>query len=273
MRIDLSKSVLTSQETEFVLERLRQASTKGFLVSKEENNQYLLAAYAGVEGTGITSKWNVKIYTYNKKKRGHSLVCVDEHILTKLVEGDYQSFVPPDLQVLRIDDAGWGFPLCGVAVGVSNEQEVQTGIVPVEYFRDDVDNHFQTKRYLKEYMDLAIQLLDHFGAKPDTYRIEICTGYINQPLRRELRSLGYDVRVGDIRGMLQDRLEEVFREYVIEEVGSDVYYDPKEMTRDEIARGYTESLNYGKQNCPDKIKTGWNAINGVYENNLVMSSR
>ncbi len=260
MRIDFTKSVFTTEETEFILEKLRQASEEGFLISKEENNQYLLAAYAGVEGKGITPKWNVKIYAYNKKKRGHSLVCVDEHILAKLVEGDYESFIPPDLQVLRIDDAGWGFPLCGVAVGVSNEQEVQTGIVPVEYFRDDVDNHFQTKRYLKEYTDLAIQLLDHFDAKPDTHRIEICTGYVNQPLRDELRGLGYDVRVEEIKGMLQDKLEEVYREYVIEEVGSDVYYDPKEMNKSEIPRMYDESLKYGREHCPHKIKAGWNAI-------------
>jgi len=260
MRIDFTKSVFTTEETEFILEKLRQASEEGFLISKEENNQYLLAAYAGVEGKGITPKWNVKIYAYNKKKRGHSLACVDEHILAKLVEGDYESFIPPDLQVLRIDDAGWGFPLCGVAVGVSNEQEVQTGIVPVEYFRDDVDNHFQTKRYLKEYTDLAIQLLDHFDAKPDTHRIEICTGYVNQPLRDELRGLGYDVRVEEIKGMLQDKLEEVYREYVIEEVGSDVYYDPKEMNKSEIPRMYDESLKYGREHCPHKIKAGWNAI-------------
>jgi hypothetical protein len=176
MRIDVTKSVFTTGEIEFVLERLRQASDDGFVASKSENNQYLLAAYVGVEGKGITPKWNVKIYTYNKKKKGHSLVCVDQHILAKLLDGDYESFIPPDLQVLRIDDAGWGFPLCGVAVGVSNEQEVQTGIVPVDYFRDDVDNHFQTKRYLKEYTDLAIQLLDQFGANPGTHRIEIWRG-------------------------------------------------------------------------------------------------
>ena len=263
MRIDLTKSVFTVGEIEFILERLRQASEEGFVTSRSENNQYLLAAYAGVEGIGITPKWNLKIYTFNKKKKGHSLVCVDIHILSKLLEIDYDSFIPPDFQVLRIDDAGWGFPLCGVAVGVSDEQKVQTGIVPVEYFRDDVDNHFQTKRYLKEYMELALQLLDQFGAKPDTHRIEICTGYVNQPLREELRSLGYDVRVEEIKGMLQDKLEKAYREYVIEEVGSDVYYDPKDINKSEIRRMYDESLKYGKEHCPHKIKTGWNAISGA----------
>ena len=260
MKIELTKSVFSAGEIEFILEQLSQASEEGFVASRSENNQYLLAAYAGVEGKGITPKWNVKIYTYNKKKKGHSLVCVDHNILAKILEGDYESFIPPDLQVLRIDDAGWGFPLCGMAVGVSDEQEVQTAIVPVGYFRDDIDNNFQAKRYLEKYMELAIKLLDQFGANPDTHRIEICTGYVNQPLREELRSVGYDVRVEEIKGMLQNKLEEVFRAYVIEEVGSDVYYDPKDVNKSEIRRMYDESLKYGKEHCPHQIKTGWNAI-------------
>ena len=263
MKIELTKSVFSAGEIEFILEKLSQASEEGFITSKPENNPYLLAAYVGVEGRGITPKWNLKIYTYNKKKKGHSLVCVDKHILAKLLERDYQSFVPPDLPVLRIDDAGWGFPLCGVAVGVSDEQAVQTAIVPVEYFRDDIDNNFQAKRYLEKYMEFAIQLLDQFGANPDTHRIEICTGYVNQPLREELRTLGYDVRVEEIKGMLQNKLEEVYRAYVIEEVGSDIYYDPKDVSKSEIAGRYRDALKYGKENCPDKIKTGWNAISGV----------
>ena len=263
MRIDLTKSVYTAGEIEFILEKLSQASEEGFIASKSENNPYLLAAYVGVEGRGITPKWNLKIYTFNKKKKGHSLVCVDIHILSKLLEEDYDSFIPPDLQVLRIDDAGWGFPLCGMAVGVSDEQEAQTAIVPVEFFRDDIDNNFQEKRYLEKYMELALHLLDQFGANPSTHRIEICTGYVNQPLRAELRSLGYDVRVEEIKGMLQDKLEKAYREYVIEEVGSDIYYDPKEMNKSEISRMYDESLKFGKEHCPHKVKTGWNAIRGA----------
>ena len=262
MNIDLTKSFYPTEETGFIIDKLNQASERGLVTSKPENNPYLLASFTGVEGKGITPKWNVKIYTYNKKKKGHSLVCVDKHVLGVLLEGDYGSFTPPDLQILRIDDAGWGFPLCGVMVGVSDEQKVETAIVPVEYFRDDTENHFHTKRYLKKYSDLAIQILEHFDASPDTHRIEICTGYVNQPLRGELRKFGYDVRVVEIKGMLQDRLEELFKEYVIEEVGSDIYYDPKEMKKLEISRRYRESLEYGKEHCPHNIKTGWNAISG-----------
>ena len=262
MKLDLTRSVFTARETDFIIERLKQASARGLVAEKPENNSYLLAAYAGVEGKGISPKWNVKVYAFSKKKKGHSIVCVDTFTLGKLVDGDYDSFIPPDLPVLRIDDAGWGFPLCGVMVGVSDGQDVQTAIVPVEFFRSDVEDNFRTKRYLTEYMDLALQLLGFYRTSPDRHRIEICTGYVNQPLREELRILGYDARVGEIRGLLQEKLEDLYREYVIAEVGSDIYYDPKKLQKSDIALRYRESLEYGKKHCPDKIKTGWKAISG-----------
>ena len=260
MQIDLGKAVFTSRETDAIVDKLKQASEQGFVTSRTENNPYLLASFVGVEEKGITPKWNVKIYSYSSKKKGHSLVCVDKDVLAKLLAEDYDSFVPPDLQILRIDDAGWGFPLCGVMVGISDEETVQTAVVPVEYFRDDSDNPFQTKRYLKKYADLAIQLLDQFGGSPDTHRIEICTGHVNQSLREELRKLGYDVRVVEIKGILQDRLEELFKAHVLEEVGADIYYDPKEIRKSEISQRYRVSLEHGIKHCPHKIKTGWNAI-------------
>ncbi|MCX7001351.1 MAG: hypothetical protein NT106_13820 [Candidatus Sumerlaeota bacterium] len=263
MRIDLTKTVFTPSETDFIIGKLKQASERGFITSRSENNPYLLASFMGVEEKGITPKWNVKIYTYSRKYKGHSLVClVDKHILGRLIEEDYDSFIPPDLRVLRIDDAGWGFPLCGVMVGISDERQVETAIVPVEYFREDGENGFHTKHYLKEYTDLAIQLLNQFGATPDTHRIEICTGYVNQPLRDELRKLGYDVRVVEIKGKLQEELEELYKAYVLEEVGSDIYYDPKDMKKSEIPRRYRECLEYGKRHCPHQVKTGWDAISG-----------
>ena len=262
MKLDLTKSVFTTPETDFIIERLKQASDRGLVVEKPENNPYLLAAYSGVEGEGISPKWNVKVYDFNKKRKGHSLVCVDPYILRKLVDGDYDSFIPPDLPVLRIDDAGWGFPLCGVMIGVSDGLDVQTAIVPVEFFRSDGENNFRTKRYLSRYMDSALQLLGFYRASPGKYRIEICTGFVNQPLREELRHLGYDARVEEIKGLLQERLEDLYREYVIGEVGSDIYYDPKKMQKSDIPLRYRESLEYGKKHCPDKIKTGWKAIGG-----------
>jgi len=262
MRIDLARKAFKSQEIDSIVQKLERAKARGLLVSRSENNRYLLASFRGVEGGGISPKWNVKIYRYSIKRRGHSIVCVDKYVLRKLLDEDYASFIPPDLQVLRIDDAGWGFPLCGVMVGVSDEQKVKTAVVPVEYFRAETEHGFHTKRYLIKYAELALELMKDFEANRETHRIEICTGYVNQGLRERLRGIGYDVRVVEIKGLLQSELEERYGRYVLEEVGADIYYDPKDMKKAKIPRRYRESLAYGKRHCPHKIKTGWKAIGG-----------
>ena len=263
MRIHFTKKVFTKAEIAFIIDKLERACEKGLLTPRTENNPYLLASFRGIEPAGISHKWNVKIYTYNLRKQGHSVVCVDTHVLIKLVQQDYASFTPPPLPVLRIDDAGWGFPLCGVMVGVTDETAVRTAVVPVAYFRHDTRDHFGTKKYLKKYSDLAIEILGTFGASPETHRIEICSGYINQPLKNRLRGRGYDVRVVEIRGLLQAELEARYRVHVMETVGADIYYDPKDMQESDIPRRYRHSLRYGQRHCPEQIKTGWEAIIGT----------
>ncbi len=262
MRINFSKDVFSKTETKFIIARLKEAAELGFIRRRSERNAYLMASYQGVEEKGISPKWNIKIYTYNRRRMGHSLVCVDKLVLARLTEGDYDSFTPPDLRLLRIDDAGWGFPMCGVMVGVSDERRVETATVPVEYFRRETRNGFETKQYLDKYADLAIGLLEGFDATPETHRIEICSGYVNQPLREKLRRLGYDVRVVEIKGLLQERLEALYKEYVVREIGSDIYYDPKDMKKAEIPKRYYECLDYGNRHCPHLLKNGWRALEG-----------
>ena len=81
MKIELSEKVFTPREIEFILARLKMALKKGYVQRRFENNEYLLASYSGVEEKGITPKWNIKIYTYSKKNKGHSIVCVDNLVL------------------------------------------------------------------------------------------------------------------------------------------------------------------------------------------------
>jgi len=264
MKIHFEKTVFTEQEVKIILAKLRKAHEMGFLSRRKENNSYLKASYRGNKDKGISDKWNVKVYRYNGKRRGHSIVCVDCKVLEQLMTEDYACLTPLDLKVLSIDDAGWGFPLCGIMVGVADDKQVRTSVVPVEFFRHDTRYHFQTRRYLKVYSQLAIDLLQQFGATPDTHRIEICTGYVNQPLRRRLRGRGYHVRVVEIEGLLQDRLEELFEEYVAEECGARIYYDPKVLEKQEIPKKYRQALRYGKRYCPQLIKSGWSSIQGRF---------
>ena len=260
-KINLRKKIYDSQDANFVLLRLKEAAEMGFLEERMENNPHLMVSYRGVESAGISPKWNVKIYNYNSKKHGHSLVCVDTEVLQRILDGDLAGFTPPaDLKVLKIDDAGWGFPLGGVMVGISDEETVAVAVVPVDYFRADTPHSFDTGEYLNVYSQMGMELLEKFDATPDTHRIEICTGYVNQVLREDLRKRGYDVRVVEIKGLLQDQLEDSFRAYVEEVVGADIYYDPKDMKKSDIPRRYSQALEYGKLHCPYLIKTGWQSM-------------
>lgn len=262
MKINLRAGIFSSREIDFIIAQLENAYKNGYLNRRYEDNCFLLASYRGVEAKGISPKWNVKIYTYNSRKGGHSIVCVDQLVLNQLIEANYAFFIPPALPVLRIDDAGWGFPLGGVMVGITDEQQVETAIVPVEYFRKDTRNRFQTKAYLIKYTDLAIELLKGFNASPATHRIEICSGHVNQPLREKLRKFGYDVRVVEIKGLLQAELENIFKKYIHKVIGADIYYDPKEMEKSDLPRKYRECVKYGRKHCPEQLKTGWEALSG-----------
>lgn len=231
--------------------QLKKYADRKILVSRTENNQYLKVSYRGTGGL-VSEKWNVKIYTSG------SVVCVDMKLLQDILEDKLEA--PDDSKkVLKVDDAGWGFALCGVVVGVSDDEHVEADFVDVSFFQDPA---FSSKQYLREYTRKGYNLLvQKFGAKPETHRIEICTGYLNQRLRSFLRERGFDVRVVEIKGLLQDSIEDVFRQHVFTMVGKNLAYDPKKLgdTR-KIARKYYEVVKWGKANCPHLLKTGWKAI-------------
>jgi hypothetical protein len=224
---------------------------KGLLVLRTENNKYLKVSYRGA-GKDIPATWNVKIYSSG------AVVTTDEQTLNVLSQGSYKS---PDsrLKLLQVDDAGWGFPLCGVMVGVADGTEMMTAVVDVRWFKKAT---FETKQYLQEYSRLAREIMhEHFSAHPGTHRVEICTGYVNSVLRDDLRKDGYDVRVANVGGFLQDRLEKSFKEYVHTALGADLAYDPKAMPdKAALARKYVAVLEWGKKNRPGMLKDGWGSM-------------
>jgi len=237
------------QSTEKMESALRDLCTKGILQSRTERNPHLKVSYKGAGGEVATS-WNVKIYNSG------AVVTTDEHLLSSFSEGSYRE---PDrrLRVLQIDDAGFGFPLCGVMVGVANGSELMTAVVDVRWFRKAT---FDSKQYLKEYSRVAREVMDeHFKATPSLCRIEICTGYVNSVLKDDLRAAGYDVRVASITGFTQQHLEGVFKEYVKTALGADLYYDPKQFDGNKaaLARKYASVLEWGRKYKPDMLKDGW----------------
>lgn len=229
--------------------KLAEFAALGHIVPRTENNPYLKVSYKGAGGL-VSDKWNVKIYTSG------SVVCNDKKFLQDIVDGKVR---PPDetLKIIQIDDAGIGFPICGVMLGVSDGARLWTETVDVEFFQGE---KFSSQQYVKEYTRRGIALLGRLSIKPETHRIEICTGFINQNLRDELRKGGFDVRVTEIKGVLQDRLEFCYREYVKFLADKDLAYDPKEVEKNQLGKRYYQVVNWAKRFKPDLLKSGWKSL-------------
>lgn len=234
--------------------KLKEARNKGLIVPRTENNQYLKVSYKGA-GKLVSEKWNIKIYTTG------SIVCNDFPTLDDIVSG---KIAPPDQNktLIQIDDAGVGFPMCGVMVGVTDGDTVYTDVVDVSYFKPGA---FEKKAYLKEYTrkgyDIVVRI---FKATPQTHRIEICTGYINTRLKSYLREKGFDVRVVDIKGRLQEELEDLYKDHVKKQAGVDLAYDPKNLgSKKDLANNYYRVLRWGLANAPHLLKSGWESIKNM----------
>lgn len=232
-------------------QKLLEAAQRGLIVSRTENNSSLKVSYKGA-GSLVTPKWNIKIYTNG------TAVCTDSVLLQDILN---DKVYPPDssLKVVQIDDSGWGFPLLGCFLGlvIEGEQKVWTETLDVKYFQSPL---WETKAYLNEYTNLGIKLLNRLGVTPGTHRVEICTGYINKNLKNLLREQGFDVRVVEIKGLLQDQLETLFKEYVKSTLGEDLVYDPKGLEKHQLGQAYYKVLNWGLTHTPQLLKSGWKAV-------------
>lgn len=229
---------------------LIKMASQGLIIPRVEKNPYLKLSYKGAGGL-ITPKWNIKIYTSG------SFVCTDTALIREFYHG-WLKVPDKKLQVLQIDDAGWGIPLCGIMVGVCDGRKIITDIVDVAFFKSGI---FERQDYLLEYSNKGLNIVENqFKANPETHRIEICTGFINSKLKNLLRSKGYHVTITEIKGMLQDQLEDLFKKYVLKETGMDLAYDPKGMSKKEISLNYYKALEWGKKNVPHLLKSGWKSM-------------
>jgi hypothetical protein len=218
----------------------------GEIAPRTENNKYLKMSFVGT-GKLISKKWNVKIYTTG------SIVTTDKRILSDIVE---EKITPPDTnkKLIQIDDAGIGFPLGGIMIGIFDGRRIWTDIISVQLFQGTA---YETKRYRLEYTKKGIHLINKLKIKPETHRIEICSGWINVLLKERLRSFGFDVRITDITGPLQDDLEGLYKRYIAQETGCNLAYDPKEIGKDKIGQTFNQVVSWGKKNAPELLKSGW----------------
>ena len=75
----------------------------------------------------------------------------------------------------------------------------------------------------------------------------------------------FDVRVVEITGYLQEHLEREYKDYVVQETGEDLYYDPKELLdgaggHAAVADAYHKAVEWARNNRPSLLKTGWKSM-------------
>jgi len=229
---------------EACLERIRGLR----LPDTGDSSPYVVLSVRG-DGARAPEKWNARVY---KDKSGRlKLVTVDLKTLTDLLEGRKPAV---KRRVISVDDAGWGFPLGGVMIGATDGSRVETGLVPVDYFQGE---RFERHEYLGYAAMVTQELLRRFDARPDDTLVEICTGYVNVGSKEALRKAGYEVKVTEVRGLLQDELEKRFAEYV-KDLGYDGYVDPKE-THDPKPP-FKNIMKWIEEKPGDRMrlaKTGW----------------
>lgn len=238
----------------FVTEKeIELLKSSPLLVQRSEPNTYLLYKFVG-NGRDLPETFNIKIYT---GKKGTSVVTNDEATYRKILEG---TMTAPDAskQVVYIDDSAYGSPVGGVFCGVAYNDYVMYGEVPVEYFQGD---RYEWKEYLEIYaligVDLLFKMMRKHQLSKDNTRIVICTGHVNTTLKEMLRKHGYDVSIGEIKGKLQDELEEISTKVINERYGFNLYYDPKETSP---TSGFQKVIDWINEKPGERLKfakTGW----------------
>jgi hypothetical protein len=225
---------------------LRAIESLGLPWRKEANSYVVLSVYG--DGVRVTPKWTARVYRNEKGQL--KLVTTDYHTLERLLSGEPHARE----KVIKVDDAGWGFPLGGVMIGAEADGRIETGIVDVRFFQD---GPFESHAYLDEAARVTLELVRRLGGRADDTLVEICTGYVNSRSKDALRKAGFEVEVTEITGLLQHDLERRFKEY-IESLGYHSYFDPKE-ARDP-ASSFKKVIRWVMEDPEDRMriaKTGW----------------
>ncbi|CAJ36094.1 hypothetical protein [Methanocella arvoryzae] len=214
------------------------------LPGRDQSNPYVVLSVRG-DGVRAPESWTATVY--RNKKGQLKLVTSDDSVLRKLLPVEQKP-------VIQVDDSGWGFPLGGVMIGATDGTRVETGLIDTKFFQGEL---FKTHAYLSEAARITLGLVKDLGGRPGETRVEICSGYVNSRSKDLLEREGYDVKVTEITGLLQDQLEKRYKEYV-KSLGYPAYYDPKETRSPAMAfKEVIKWIDEDPENRMKIAKTGW----------------
>lgn len=214
------------------------------LPRRDQPNPYVVLSVRG-DGARAPESWNATVYRNNKGQL--KLVTTDFAVLQKLLPGEQK-------HTIQVDDSGWGFPLGGVMIGATDGTKVETGLIGTRYFQGEL---FTSHAYLSEAARITLELVKRLGGRPGETRVEICSGYVNSRSKDALEKEGYEVKVTEITGLLQDQLEQRYKEYA-QSLGYPAYYDPKETRSPAMA--FKEVIKWIDLDPESRLKiakTGW----------------
>jgi hypothetical protein len=151
---------------------------------------------------------------------------------------------------ILIDDAGWGDLILGVVIGALKlpENKYMERRIPVSSFQSP---HFEEKRYLKEAVKIAEEIINVMQADKET-SFKICKGYVLSSIRNTVRMKGFYVQEAEIIGELQEKVENSYMNWC-EEVGFN-------LEKGKTQRNFWTFLNWiaEKPRLREKlVKTGW----------------
>lgn len=115
--------------------------------------------------------------------------------------------------MIHIDDAGSGSLIGGTGIGILNTKnnKYYFDIIPLEYYQTDL---FKEKAYQDFVIEIVKKGFIEVNANKDDL-IEICQGYMFDKLRLWLIEEGFNWKNNKIEGLLQDKVEDSFNQYVI----------------------------------------------------------
>ena len=231
----------------------------------KEKNQWLVLHVKG-DGIRAPESWNARVYTNDAGNM--KVVTTDMATLVALLSGQTQAprrVSSEPGRVISIDDSGWGFPIGGTLVGLHDSLtgRIVFDDVPVKYYQSPL---FEKKTYLHvaaaSALALAMKEFRLYEYNMDDILFKVCTGYVNKGIVDSLKESGFKVETCAIGEPLQSALEKAHAEYIKKLVGSaSLYYDPKELTDDNIRKAYSNTMKWIQENNAWGIaKTGWKSM-------------
>ncbi len=240
---------------EEVLSKLRKSP---YVEEFKPENEFVLAFFRG-KGGKVSKKWNVKIYV-NKESEPTKIVTNDWVTLKRIISGAINEEVEKE-KVIFIDDAGVGFPVGGVVLGVYEEPSKRFLFkrIPVKYFQGE---YWKQKKYLEFAAEKVNEMITQLKASPEDTKIVICPGNIHRKTKLKLRKEGFHVEIDEIKDPLQSLIEEKFRSYLVSEfnVPENLFFDPK---LQDPRKGFRKVIKWLKEK-PERMKfakTGWKYFN------------